>query len=1091
MTLALHGKSRRRRTWLLFAALLAVVFGVSGSLMLTRDETKADSTTIVKAANLTAPIGGGWLFYDDITDTYNNAPGVLGDFASGPGTPPLGVGSASITIDGSGKTALATYQFGGTVLSNISELKFSAYNVSAPAPAYLNFNVDFDGTDTWQNRLVYVPPVVTPGTWETYDAYQGGAAMWTYSKPGFWPAPNNAVPNTTPLSWSTILSSYPGVRIRVSDPHVGIRVGHPGPAGTTYLDNFVIKISGDEKTFDFEPTIPCTTDCYVNDATGNDLNDGSLSTPKKTIGAGVSQVSAGGTVHVAAGTYTVGSTIDLNKAMTLLGTGTPVVQVSGSLPAFNLGTANVTVQGFKFQKTDKATQTILDVHASNLTINNNEFAGQYVFGDPDVSRAMVVWAGAFSGINITNNVIHDLRQPAYVSGTHTGTVSGNYTYRTRGWVLEGGNLTFTNNTWGVGANQNIFDIAILANVGPTYYTDVPAMSAVNHDAFIEDQRTVPFTLSIVYVSPSGSAANTGTAQSPKQTVQQGVDRVVVGGTIHVLPGTYHEDVLINKANVKLLGAGIDSAIVSGVSGGGSAALQVGAQSVVIDGFTITRDGNAVATWNDPLNSAGVAVQGQTNSVELRNSKLTGNRTGIDINNSNGNNIHNNIIDFNRTGMIFRNQTDNTVVKNNFITNNWTVGIVFLDAGCPSTCGVPTQSALGSSFIENSISGNWYGQVEDRQSSGANPAPGTTNTKSFTNNWWGTASPVVSTAEATEPGYSAQVPVAYGGGATAPGGQPDIKGTASANIVYQPYLCSGVDTSPVVGFQPAFGCGDIAIVAPTTANVGDTGINVQVVANNAVNLYGVQVYIAYDPQLALTGVVLGPGLNPAYVALNTASPGIVSFSYTQQAPGAPVSGSGIVLATLTFGAVSSGTANIGYQVGPTTLFSNDQGFPIGPNSLVTDSIVVSGPATTVTGTILLQGRSNHSGATAQIDPSGGPISGPTNSSGAFTITGVSVGAHPTLQAVMLGYLKAVKPFNVSAGSNPAGTVTLLGGDANMDNIINVLDLSFIAARFGQSGPVYSPVAPANTTPDINGDNVVNILDLSVTAANFAKVTQVWP
>ena len=62
---------------------------------------------------------------------------------------------------------------------------------------------------------------------------------------------------------------------------------------------------------------------------------------------------------------------------------------------------------------------------------------------------------------------------------------------------------------------------------------------------------------------------------------------------------------------------------------------------------------------------------------------------------------------------------------------------------------------------------------------------------------------------------------------------------------------------------------------------------------------------------------------------------------------------------------------------------------------------------------------------------------------------------------------------------------------MDNTINILDLSFIAARYLQTGPVYAPVAPVGTTPDINGDNVVNILDLSVTAANYLKTTQVWP
>ena len=133
----------------------------------------------------------------------------------------------------------------------------------------------------------------------------------------------------------------------------------------------------------------------------------------------------------------------------------------------------------------------------------------------------------------------------------------------------------------------------------------------------------------------------------------------------------------------------------------------------------------------------------------------------------------------------------TVVEN-FVTNNWTVGILFLDASGGTNS--PVQTALHSTFSNNNISANWYGQVVDRQSGGSLPAPGTTNYKNFRGNWWGTTSPVVTTANSTEPGYAAQIPVAYGGTATPPGGQPDIAGPASANIQYTPVLQSGTDTN---------------------------------------------------------------------------------------------------------------------------------------------------------------------------------------------------------------------------------------------------------------------------------------------------------
>lgn len=45
------------------------------------------------------------------------------------------------------------------------------------------------------------------------------------------------------------------------------------------------------------------------------------------------------------------------------------------------------------------------------------------------------------------------------------------------------------------------------------------------------------------------------------------------------------------------------------------------------------------------------------------------------------------------------------------------------------------------------------------------------------------------------------------------------------------------------------------------------------------------------------------------------------------------------------------------------------------------------------------------------------------------------------------------------------------DVNADGVINVLDLTFVAAHFGQA------------TPDLNGDGIVNILDLVLVARHF--------
>jgi hypothetical protein len=343
--------------------------------------------------------------------------------------------------------------------------------------------------------------------------------------------------------------------------------------------------------------------------------------------------------------------------------------------------------------------------------------------------------------------------------------------------------------------------------GATYFGDVmlqaynfndPALPVENrssdsYDAFWDNVKTTGTGGNVV------TNLNTGISYCSIQGAIN--DALTVDGhTIQVNAGTYKEDVNMNK-RLTLTGAGIDQSLISGVIGGDGATVRINASGTTIQGFTITREGNNTDDWNNPgLNSAGIAIQGQsiTNTL-IQSNKFVGNRTAIDINNSNGHSIIENDISNNRTGVIFRNQTENITLTNNFVTNNWTAGILFLDAS--NGTNVPVQSAAHSTFKFNNISGNWYAQVVDRQAGGSLPIPGTSNTKDFTCNWWGSLNPVVTTANSAEPGYGAQIPIAYGGTATSPGGQPDIAGPASANIVYAPYLVYGVDDNiTVAGFQ---------------------------------------------------------------------------------------------------------------------------------------------------------------------------------------------------------------------------------------------------------------------------------------------------
>lgn len=252
------------RTILLGAATSTFLLGAPISSALA-----ADSTVVVTSADMAASFGdlvqspNSWFFYNDENDTIDNA---LGSFVVGPGTPFNGVGSAQISVSGSQRRNLATYQFRGIKLADITSLQFSTYNPSAgnggsvSRTGYLQFNVDFDGTDTWQKRLLFEPTAngtVQQDTWQEWDAYNGGNARWTWSglsshggSASAWPDGNTNEFRT----WNELVSAFPNIAIRQTDSWLGIRVGSPYPSGyTENLDSLVFGTAGGTTTFDFEP----------------------------------------------------------------------------------------------------------------------------------------------------------------------------------------------------------------------------------------------------------------------------------------------------------------------------------------------------------------------------------------------------------------------------------------------------------------------------------------------------------------------------------------------------------------------------------------------------------------------------------------------------------------------------------------------------------------------------------------------------------------------------------------------------------------------------------------------------------------------
>jgi subtilisin family serine protease len=133
---------------------------------------------------------------------------------------------------------------------------------------------------------------------------------------------------------------------------------------------------------------------------------------------------------------------------------------------------------------------------------------------------------------------------------------------------------------------------------------------------------------------------------------------------------------------------------------------------------------------------------------------------------------------------------------------------------------------------------------------------------------------------------------------------------------------------------------------------------------------------------------------------------------------------------------------------------------------------------ISGTILLQGRNDHSGVQIFLGQEACPIPGSNNTpaftteaDGHFEIVVPAGQRYRCLQAVQLGYLVAQK-------QNPRddlGEVTLLGGDVTGDDLVNIFDLALIGSRYGTSDP----------TADLTRDGLVNIIDLVITASNYGR------
>jgi hypothetical protein len=202
-------------------------------------------------------------------------------------------------------------------------------------------------------------------------------------------------------------------------------------------------------------------------------------------------------------------------------------------------------------------------------------------------------------------------------------------------------------------------------------------------------------------------------------------------------------------------------------------------------------------------------------------------------------------------------------------------------------------------------------------------------------------------------------------------------------------------------------------------------------------------------------------------------------------GAVTNGSGPV-ATITWAGIAVGTTNIGIAIvgtgdPPGSVLSTADGQPIAINSVSVPTISVI-EAGYIQGTVLRQGTmTNHGGVLLSALSLADLVITSSYSAGNGTFSlQVPLGSTYSVNASYPGYLDARKSgvYVVGATVN-IGTTTMVGGDTNGDNCINIYDIVSIIGKFGMSG------LPAHDPEDINNDGTINILDLTLAAGNFGR------
>lgn len=684
-------------------------------------------------------------------------------FVTGPGSPPLGVGSAQIDVSGNGGSGGGEYvmtpAYAGTLLSNITALQYSSLRQtidgSNSTSVNLQFDTDFDVTDgssAWQGRLLYVPAneagvpgTILQNTWYTWNPIGANARWWITGTPkvGGSDAANPCPLFGTTCSWATILSTFPNAAVHPVYQEFGLKQGSGEGIITSNFDALLIGVSGNNIQYDFEPDTTCTSDCYVNWTTGNDAYDGkTATTARHSFVSAITSLTSGGTVHAANGTYI--ENVLINKPLTLVGASQAGVIVRPSITNPNCG-------GGGGGSLCAGSSNVLLVQADNVTIHDLTVDGDNTF----LTSAYNV-GGA--NLDARNGIITNHNAGVYNNLEIYNTTTKNI-YLRGVYASSGGTFNFHDNTV-TNVQGETQSIAMMNFGGSGYFTD-------NTVSYANDAIASNWSTGTEYdnntVTNSGSGVHSDNNNTTADNIHDNTVSACLSGGYGVWVFSPYVATTLNNNSVTGCDVGLASArqsaavapiFTNNTSDGNDTGAFVTTQGFGWGSTNVATD----FTNNDILNSVtdGFYLEGETSYVLIVNA----NNNNVTSSGAKG---------FNITG----DGTRNVTAHYNNISANGTGGAQGLRQERKRQAAPPKlPRSVNVTEPEKNLDKNI-----------AQPAPRApeagTGTLDFTGNWWGNASGPAHTLN--------------------PSGTGDSVNDA---VYYSPWLGIGTDSNVAVGFQIA-------------------------------------------------------------------------------------------------------------------------------------------------------------------------------------------------------------------------------------------------------------------------------------------------